>query len=240
MSKVQESFDAAADYLRAGNKGRIGLGEIAAEEWEPNGITYEQAKEEMRHRGVELPTDSRLSVYKKVYQKWVVEAGLSTEPFMPYTSPDHTDENGDPLPMDLSGVAIDKLYRLADEVTDQNAIQLLAWAYTHTEQQHRARKQSVKEGESKEKREKRVEEAVAKTITVNPASHDQFLRIVDRLRSTQGDPNITKAQTFDFIVGQFDGDSLSDEALSFLWRQAHGEISEEELEAAEAIDIELS
>lgn len=234
----------AAQHARAGEAGRLELGgDLRA--WIIEGGTVPQFKEQVKRYGVDLPSDSRLSVYKSTYQAWVVDAGLPID-HAPIKVDGVVDDQGNMIPMHLTGVTVDKLYHLKNEVHGGNASDLLAWAYTHTDAQHRARSANAQVepepdgGRDREAREQSVEEVRVKTLKLNEDSYNAFLSLVDRLRGTQANPNISKAQTFDFIVGQFEVDSLSDEGLSFLWRQAHGEVTEEEMEAAEEIDLEIS
>lgn len=230
----------AVSHARAGEEGRLKLGGDLLE-WSDRGGSVGEFRERLHNQGVSLPSDGRLSAYKQAYKAWCDGAGFFPD-HEPVTHSAVKDANGALIPLHITGVTVDKLYALKDEVNSINAPDLLAWAYTHTDAEHRARgRHTTPSGRDQEAREAPpTEEVRVKSLRLNEDSYNAFLSLVDRLRNVLGNPNISKAQTFDFVTGQFDPDSLSDEGLSFLWRQAHGEVTEEEMEAAEEIDLEIT
>lgn len=238
---TKSSVKSARDAIHAGEHGRLQLGRLVSE-WTNSDVDLDEVSNRLRDQGTDLPSKSRLSVFKGVYETWV--NGMGADPNCDYYSPDLIDEHGTQIPMRLTGVAIDKLYFLRNEVVNSGSLaDTLALAYNHTDAELRARNKYLKEqgymGRDDE-RDAAQEQAQIRQLRLNKDSYDAFMNIVDRLRVVQNDPNISKAQAFDFVVAQFDADSLSDASLSFLWRQAHGEVTQEELEQVEEMELEVA
>lgn len=228
----------AAAYLRAGTEGMINFGGLLSR-WAAQGADMNEAERRLAQLGVEFPSKGRRSVYKTVYESWCDVSGAGVNPTAVMYHEDFTDKEGNAIPMTMTGVAVDKLWHLRHDVRSDNAAELLAWAYTHNEKQHRLRNKLAAEGVPEEQREERVQEIDVKSFSLNKGSYDLFLSLLDRLRSVTGDPHISRVQAFDFMVQQFSPDDMTDASLNYLWRAAHGEVGEEEVEAAENIEWDI-
>lgn len=230
----ERQLDLAAESIRSGSAGMLRLGSVL-HEWREQGVSMSEAAELLQRRGVDLPSAGRRSIFANTYEAWCVRAGVTpTEDLYHESFMDPVTNT--PIPMRITGVPIDKLYLLKDDVDDTNASELLAEAFLKTEGELRNRKSGRRRDDS----ERDEEQPRVKTLKLNEDSYDAFLHILDRLRGVTGDANITKAQAFDFVVGQFDPDSIGDDALHFLWRQAHGDLTPEEVAESERVELELA
>ena len=220
--------------LRSAAVGQLFLGRNLIQ-WEEAGGTIDELDDQLRSRGVRLPSAGRRSVMRGVWQAWVEKAGLD---------PDVGHHMADPLnpqksiTISLASVPVDKLYLLKDEVNPRNRGDMLKLAFFSTEKELKERKRGEVSESETGKVEETPTESEFKSLALPTDVYRAFVKLQHRIHETQGDGDITRVQVFEFMLGQFT--EIGDAALDFLWRQAHGEVTREEVEAAQAqaFDVE--
>lgn len=166
---------------------------------------------------------SRRSVYRKVYQTWVVEQGFQWDQLTP--------------------ISIDRLYhaaRLIGRTDAAHGDHIMTGQDAHNaalnwsdDMLRGAAKAGGLEGEAPEKP---VSDLVSVVLQRNAL--DQIRAFADRLtRVTHSQNPISSSAALLFGMEQLAG--LNDDSLDFLWREAHGEVSEEELAQVHTVQIDL-
>lgn len=234
------AVDEAADALRRGNSGKLEFGgHFLAHE--ARGYTYNRMRNMLKDQGVSPPSHSSASKWKRAYRAWTEDANLS--PDEPIKNRDY---EGGRVNMTLTGVAIEKLYHLAPLVEEapEDAGALLAYAYNNSDAKVRNYAKGHQEGPERKEGDPQIkmaryDAATQRVLKLPTGVMEDFQRVVDRVRSNQGDPNITPIQVFEFMVSVLQSDTTADESLDYLWRNAHGELSEEEVEASEQVYVDV-
>jgi len=220
---LTQDIETAAEALRAGERGRLVFGGLL-HKWGNEGRSTSDIELMLGALGVSMPSPARRSTWKQAWGAWVDNAGLNIG--STYKHKDAT-RNGKQIPLKLEGVSIDKLYYLKDEVTPDNAQELLAWAFNHTD----AEAQLRRKGETGADRDGETQGSDKKHLTLDGDLYDALLAVLDRIRVNQGDPKINLFDSLRFYALQFSDKHTDDDVLDLLWRQAHGELSEEEMNA---------
>lgn len=229
-------FQEGAQALRAGNKGRLDFGGMFYR-WTNQGLTYDDISERIRNlAGVDVPAKGTVSKWRSSYQAWVNDAGL--EVGKQYTHKDAKNARGEDIPLRLDGVSIEKLYLAKDAVTPDNAVDMLAQVFNATNEQEVKLLVSPEKAAGTGAEPDEPQEPTHKSLTLETGPYENFMGFVNRLRSITGNSSLSKTVTLEFMVGEVN--SMSDDAIDFLWRQAHGELTDEEQEAMqqEAFDVE--
>lgn len=211
----QESRERVAALVRQGNSGKLELGgEILI--WDAAGVDRASTRDIMlKEHGVQLPGDSRLSVYAGAYREWVVEQGLNPDDPIQLTLDD-----GQEITTTLSSIPVDKLYHARGllnpgEVTMEEVLQK---ALSLPEKAIRR----LAKGEPPEE----AKEPLYGSLRLPIEIYGRFLAFQERMREISGVPTLTPTSVMEFVLGRMDG--LADDALDFLWREDHGELTDDE------------
>lgn len=162
---------------------------------------------------------SRRSVYHKVFSTWAM---------------------GEQIPISqLANISIDRLYHAARLIGRTNQS---GWTYDaraalraaeqlSDEQLRAAAKAGGVEGTVPEKRD-----AGLATLVVQRDAHEALTQFAERLAKAAHLPHgVSPSAALLFVIEQING--LNDESLDFLWREAHGEVTEEELAQVKTVPV---
>jgi len=138
FTRVSESDEDRArliDAIKSGNRGNLTIGEILHKRLE-RGRNLATLEAWLLTQGLALPSKGTRSKYVNAYQAWVRNAGLNVGELYEHSS--FADDAGNPIAMTLEGVSTYNLYELRNLVTKSNAVELLAMAYSHTQEELQA------------------------------------------------------------------------------------------------------
>jgi len=134
-SESEEDRARLIDAIKSGNKGNLTIGEILHKRLE-RGSSLATLEAWLLTQGLALPSKGTRSKYVNAYQAWVRNAGLNVGELYEHSS--FADDAGNPIAMTLEGVSTYNLYELRNMVTKSNAIELLAMAYSNTQEELQA------------------------------------------------------------------------------------------------------
>ena len=134
-SESDEDRARLMDAIKSGNKGNLTIGEILHKRLE-RGRNLATLEAWLLTQGLRLPSKGTRSKYISAYEAWVRNAGLNVGEL--YDHPSFADDAGNPVAMTLEGVSTYSLYELRNLVNRENAVEMLALAYSHTQDELKA------------------------------------------------------------------------------------------------------
>lgn len=189
--------------------------------------------------GIELPSNSRLSVYRTVYEAYLGDL-IKDLPSVQYGR-----SRVDDMVAELVRIPIDKLYHAsrligrAPKGTDEVIGRPMALWYAKNLPDRTLRelaKDGVLETVSPKAIEKRARaDDGLRSLTLTVTARDAVLGLASRLEGLVGG-TVSQSKAVEFAMEQVM--TLNDESLEYLWREAHGEVTEEEASKVHVLDIE--
>lgn len=195
-------------------------------------VSDKRFAEAVRAAGGKPPSASRMSVYRSAYTVWLVDASY-----------EYSEAGGPPFTLDdLAAFSIDTLYhagRLIGRVNEQGSVishvDALELAEQLSDKQIRALVSKTSGKETGSGDEEQPEESGLRTLTMNVDAYEAIEEFALRLARAAGVVEVSKSKALLFALSQVN--TLDDGSLDYLWREAHGEVDEEE--AAEVRTIVL-
>lgn len=117
------------EAIKNGNQGNLVIGEVLHEHYSKN-KSVAALEAWLRSIGLKLPSEGSRSKYRRAYETWVLNAGLTMNDT--YTHPEYVNDAGQMIPMTLTGVSTYSLYEARNLVTKHNAVEMLAWVFNST------------------------------------------------------------------------------------------------------------
>ena len=202
----------AADVLRSGNASALKAGQFI-DKWMEEGRDFKAIQSSLRTLGVHLPGQAVRSRWRGAWKGWCKDAGAAMD--VPYGKSQ----------MRLDGLPIDKLYYLRRAVTQIGVNKAVDYAATHPEADCRVfgRTGAPPTTPAPDRPTDIVTWKTLRSVK-DAAEHLAF-----KLGDLEG-YEVSTTAALEWAIGELD--SLSDDSMDFLWRQAHGEVTEDEARAA--------